>query len=828
MSLGVCIPGMVERGEISAAKGQEMARLFDTLEQDFKRQFGDQAASAMATDATLAAMEREALRKKRLALGQVQAQQRMVMEMGSFGGRNPTESGPIDPRAAVALFDRDGRASYSNVEGRRKAIRARTLGMIDGLLARHHTDPLSRVRNKAQLDDLVRELFGEDTGNLSARELAKSWTEAAEMLRQRFNAAGGAIGKLDGWGLPQAHDTRAVRAAGYEAWRDAILPGLDRQRMVDERTGLPFSDGGLELALRDVFETIRTDGWNKRAAGQAGGKSLANSRADHRFLIFRSADAWMKYQEAFGVGSAFDAMTGHIDGMSRDIALMEILGPNPTASVQWLKDTLERTAALDTAPDSRAVDRAFGATRKIDRLYDEITGAAGRPENRTMALAFSSLRSFQTAAKLGSAMLSATTDVAFQGMTRRFNGLASTTILPGYVKMFRPGAVADQRQAVRLIGIADEWSKRASGQQRILGEELTGEVSRRLAEGVLRVSGLSRWTEAGRWAFGMEFLGHISDQVDTPFQLLNSAFRRSLERYGIDGAGWDAIRATPLEMDRGAAWLKPSAVEDRELGDRLYEMILSETDYAVPTADLRTRALINSVAPKGNFFGEMVRSAALFKGFGISLLIMQGRRIMDMSGYSNRALYTGGLVLTTTMMGGLVLQLKALAGGKDPRPMDDQKFWGAAVLQGGGFGIFGDFLQSTTNRFDGGFAGTLAGPLAGDAQKLGELGQPIADVLTGTREDLAEKHLASTPWKAARLARSELPGGSLWYARLAFDRMLTDQLQAAIDPNYTESWARMEKRARDQRTQFWWEPGAVIPDRTPDFDNVLMTEGGDQ
>ncbi|WP_157013615.1 hypothetical protein [Sphingomonas parapaucimobilis] len=828
MSLGVCIPGMVERGEITPTKGEEMARLFDTLEQDFRRQFGDQAAAAMATDAALATMEREALRKKRLALGQVQAQKRMLVDMGGFAGRDPMAAGPLDPRAAVALFDRDGRAGYSNVEGRRKAIRARAFGMIDGLLARHHTDPLGRIRNKAELGDLVRELFGEDSGNLSARELATAWTDAAEMLRQRFNAAGGAIGKLEGWGLPQAHDTRAIRAAGYESWRNAILPGLDRQRMVDDRTGLPFSDGGLELALRDVFETIRTEGWNKRSAGQAGGKSLANSRADHRFLIFKSADAWMDYQDAFGVGTAFDAMTGHIDGMARDIAMMEILGPNPAASVRWLKDTLERQAALDTAPDSRAVDRAFGATRKIDRLYDEITGAAGRPENRTMALAFSSVRSLQTAAKLGSATLSAVTDVAFQGMTRRFNGLASTTILPGYVKMFRPGAVADQRQAVRLLGIADEWSKRAGAQQRILGEELTGDVARRLAEGTLRVSGLSRWTEAGRWAFGMEFLGHITDQVDRPYAQLNSAFRGALDRYGINAAGWDSIRKTPLERDRGAFWLKPDMVEDRELGDRLYEMILSETDYAVPTADLRTRALVNSVAPKGNFFGEMVRSAALFKGFGISLLIMQGRRIMDMSGWSNRALYSGGLVLTTTLMGGLVLQLKALAGGKDPRPMDDQKFWGAAVLQGGGFGIFGDFLQSTTNRFDGGFAGTLAGPLAGDAQKLAELGQPVADVLTGTRADLAEKHLAATPWKAARLARAELPGGSLWYARLAFDRMLTDQIQAAIDPNYTQSWSRMEKRARDQRTNFWWAPGDMIPDRSPELSNVYLNEGADQ
>lgn len=806
MSLRACIPDLVTKGKISQQQADEMGKLYDGLEQDFRRQFGDQAAAAMASDATLKAMETAALRKRQLALGQVKAQKRMLADMARFAG-GAKEGAPIDPRAAVALFDRDGRSEYSNVEGRRKAIRARAFGMIDGILADHHTNVIGQVRMKAQLEDIVRELFGEDSGNANAKALADAWTGAAEMLRHRFNAAGGAIGKLERWGLPQAHDTRAVRAAGYEAWRGAVLPGLDRARMVDTRTGLPFSNEGLELALRDVWETIRTDGWNKRTAGQAGRGSLANQRADHRFLIFKSADAWMDYQERFGTGNAFDAMTGHIDGMARDIAMMEILGPNPAASVKWLQDTLQRSAALSTEAGSKATDKAFAGTKQIDRLYDEITGAAGRPENRTMALAFSAVRSFQTAAKLGSATLSAVTDVGFQTATRRFNGLASTTILPGYIKMFRPGAIADQRQAVRLLGIADEWSKRTGAQGRILGEELTGEVSKRLAEGVLRASGLSRWTEAGRWAFGMEFIGHITEERSKGFNALDPAFRRTLDRYGIASDGWDAIRRTPLERDGHSEWIKPANVEDQGLGDKMLEMILAETDYAVPTADLRTRSMINSVAPKGTLIGEVTRSALLFKSFGVSMMIMQGRRIIEATGAS-RALYAGGLFLTTTLMGGLAVQLKAVGSGRDPRPMDDVQFWGAAVLQGGGLGIFGDFLQSSTNRFGGGFTASLAGPLAGDVQS-------VANAATA-------KHPA---WAAARLARQELPGGSLWYAKLAFDRMVTDQLQQAIDPNYVQSWDRMKKRAQEQRTRYYWAPGETAPDHAPDFSNAL---GGDE
>ncbi|MGK3808162.1 hypothetical protein ABI003_14880, partial [Enterococcus faecium] len=92
------------------------------------------------------------------------------------------------------------------------------------------------------------------------------------------------------------------------------------------------------------FETIRTDGWNKRTAGQDSGRgALANQLGESRFLVFKSADDWMAYQAKFGVGSAYDAMMGHIDGMSRDTALMEVLGPNPNATVGWIKDTIQKS-----------------------------------------------------------------------------------------------------------------------------------------------------------------------------------------------------------------------------------------------------------------------------------------------------------------------------------------------------------------------------------------------------------------------------------------------------------------------------------------------------
>lgn len=807
MSISVCVQGLIAEGRIPKGQAQEAERLYARHLAGLQRDMPMMAAASLASERTIAGLKAQLNRKKHLAGLAVTSRQRIEADIASFnGGKGGGPAGggaTIDPAAGPAFLAPNDKAPYSSVDGRMRAVRGRAHGIMNEILAKHSTNLMGKVRAPAELEDLVRELFKPgSTGKLAARELADAWTQTAEMLRQRFNAAGGDIGKLEDWGLPQYHDPRLVRQAGYDAWRGAIADRLDRTRILDVETGRPLDDAEFEEALRETFERIRSDGWSRRDPGIQGQSILANRRAESRFLIFKSADDWMDYQAQFGAATAFDAMMGHIDGMAKDIAMLEILGPNPNATVGWLKDVITKSAAEDRAPDSKTVDAAFGATKQIDRLVNEITGASQRPENRKLAMWFSAARSYQTATKLGGAFLSAITDLGFGATTRAFNGLPAARMLGDYVKLFKPGSIADQKLAVRLGLIADEWSSRTAAQGRYLGEELTGETSRRLAEGVLRLSGLSRWTQAGRWAHGMQLMGAITDARASAFGQLDEGFRRMLERYGIGSAEWDKIRATPVEMDRDIEWIFPDRIEDRVLGDRLLEMAAREADMAVPTPDVATRALINDVAPRGTLHGELIKSAFLFKSFGISLLNMHGRRMMEQAG-AQRLRYMGGLVIGTTAMGALAIWLKDIAAGRDPRDGTTPAFWGQALIQGGGFGIFGDFLASAESRAGGGLASTIAGPLAGDVQNA-------VGIATA-------KHPGA---EAFKFARGQIPGGTLWYLRTAFDRSVADQIQEEIDPSYRQSWRRVQKWADEQGSGYWWAPGDNAPDRAPDLSNV--------
>jgi hypothetical protein len=320
MSLDACLPDLERKGLVDVGRSKEARELYDELRRYYERSHDPSTAAALASQKTVERLEAAAAHKKRNTIRQIQAQQSALAKIRTYDGGDPADTGPLNPKGAEAILAFDGRAGHNDtVAARITTIKGRAHAMLDELLANHHKNLVGKIRRLADLEDVVRELFKPgSTGNDYARGIADAWNRASEMLRSRFNEAGGQIGKLDRWGLPQSHSSTLVRKAGFQAWRDHIVPLLDRGRMIDNMTGEPFTDQALELVLRDVFEKIRTDGWSSITPGNAGGKMLANQHAEHRFLHFTDGDAWLAYHNKFGSGTPFDAMMGHIEAMSRD------------------------------------------------------------------------------------------------------------------------------------------------------------------------------------------------------------------------------------------------------------------------------------------------------------------------------------------------------------------------------------------------------------------------------------------------------------------------------------------------------------------------------
>jgi polyhydroxyalkanoate synthesis regulator phasin len=824
MSFADCLRTAVEGGELKADDAKRLERDFKRFRDRFANN-SEAMADAEAKKALAELLQAESAHQKRKAKLSLQSIKRISAKISSY--KNPKGEADI-AAAAVDLLEHFGTAPFASVEGRRKAIVGMAHARMEDALYHFRRSAiagdLSR-HNKADLDNVLREAFGESTGDASSKHFAKVWEDTHEWLRQRFNAAGGAIGKLERWGLPQHHDARALRKAGMQTWKDSIRPLLDVTRMKHPLTGKAVDPGELDEILTEIWTNVATEGWaKKQPARQAFGRgSLANQRADHRFLVFRDADSWIAYQRDFGGGGdIFASMMGHINAMAKDIAAMEVLGPNPSGTIEWLKQAVKKQAMQKAAGQksyfagdaTKANDLANSAERKLDSLWGSIRGTLETPVNSTWASGFAAARSLITASVLGSAALSSLSDIGTTMVARSFAGIGAKGAFSDIVKAM--GSMT-RREAVSAGLILDNAMHVFHAQARYVGTLDGPGWSSFVADRVLTLSGLTPWTQSARHAFGLAFMRTAAENVDKPLDKLPDAFRSTFARYGIRAQDWDRMRRMkPHDMGNGVTILRPQEIAERideRLAERFLEMIQSETEYAIPNGSNRSKIMLVDQNRPGTFLGEVVRSFAQFKSFGAVFLLLHGRRIHGLLQGNNPgkgAAYAGSLLISTTLFGALSLQLKALAQGRDPQQMD-ATFGAAAILQGGGLGIYGDFLFSNINRQGGGFATTFGGPVVQRANDLWNL-------TAGNVAQLASGEKTHFGRELVKFAKGNTPGGTIWYTRLAWERILMDQLQFLVDPEADKAFKQRQRFFQKEFGQgFWWQPGRAAPQRAPDL-----------
>src|SRR3546814_5355539 len=88
----------------------------------------------------------------------------------------------------------------------------------------------------------------------------------------------------------------------------------------------------------ESWKTIATGGANKIEPGQFRGTGArANRGSDSRVIHFRDGDAYLDYQQQFGERAIYDVMTGHVQGVAKDIAAIAAFGTNPDHNCRMLR-----------------------------------------------------------------------------------------------------------------------------------------------------------------------------------------------------------------------------------------------------------------------------------------------------------------------------------------------------------------------------------------------------------------------------------------------------------------------------------------------------------
>ncbi len=851
-----CINAKAKLGKVNQDQAQAASDLYD--EQLAALNAANVPNAAMlAEQRTLAGLKASKLARQRATIAQMTAQESIRARLAGHGANTGD--------AAMALLDFDPANKFkgANVVQMGHDIENQAFARMEGIMRRFrarfaNVDKLptaAREARRATMRQVVRELFGEDSGSAEAKAYAEGASSAMEYSRALFNASGGSIRKLEKWGLPTSHNRRllasiiepgieqmapAARAARKaEIWTDYVMQRLDRKRMLDFHTGLPLTEPGLRRLLGHTYENIVTGGLSEVKPGVSGSGDFLGRRQQARFLMFKDADSWMEYQERFGEEAPFDTIIHHIRSMSRDTATLRVLGYNPLASVRYVEKLIAQgqgTAALQGVGKTaaRLAGNLFGKAERFRRLYDLTAGNINSPGNSTFAAIDESNRNVLQSAILGGAALSAISDRAFTWATASLLDVPNGRVLTRFLKSLSPASIEDQALALRVGFGAEDMLGAMISENRYTGEIFNPSISRTLADSVMRASGLVRLTTAGRQAFQVEFLGELTRLRNRGFEDLTPGMRRGFDLYDITKADWETFRKMQPWKDpkSGAEFLRPhdligdpSQIKDGPLFQRRFDlankfmsMINAERDFAIPSTSTRMRADILAGTRPGTLGGFVTRNVATLKSFPLTLMYMHmNRMILGQLPRMTRAKFAAQTIIGASVLGALGAQMGNIALGKDPQDMTDPKFWLKAAAKGGGAGIFGDLIFGDQSRI-GSFTDYVLGPVLSEEIPKG------LKLTVGTAQQLVTT--GTTKGKGKELvdfSRLMTPGRSLWYSSLAADRLIFDEVQAQIDPDYAASFARREEAARRESGQeFFSPPGSGFPpQRAPNFAPAL-------
>ena len=655
-----------------------------------------------------------------------------------------------------------------------------------------------------------------------AKDIAKIMFKYQRTALHRENKAGAFIRLKEGRIVTTVHNPALMTKAGLDEWTTFMMK--DKMVNWDKTANGQFKDDtnivAREEFLRRSYQAITTGvriTQERTEIGKAftGPQNIAKSRSASAIFTFRDADAWMEYNRTFGRGSLRESFVQDLQGSIRSTALMERLGTNPQAMFKRVQDRLLEKYRDDPDPTKIKRLRRQGVIDNFDSMLKEVTGEINFGSHTTLARTMHGVRAFQTMAKLGGAAISAFSDIAFMASNRMYQGQSLIGAWnDSFMALFKGMKQGEMREFADRLGIGIEAQLGDFMSRFNASDDIPGKSSKYLNT-FFKLNLLQPWTEANKRGITLIIANDLARHAKKGYSGLPDNMKTLLTLYDIDANKWEAIRKGVKRGPDGREYIVPGEIPDESVRGNVFNLLTNEAEFSVPSPGARERAILRQGYQPGTLAGESIRFVAQFKSFGVLGITKNlGRQVHGSGAKTLReALARGvggnlGLVNTiagTTLMGYIVLQAKQIAAGKEPRKVDSvndaYKIILASAMQGGGAGIYGDFLFGQANRYGGGTLETLAGP------GLGTLAETI-DLLqrTGNRLASGDDNI-SGDW--IRLLKSNVPGANLFYTKQALDYMVWHQMQEYVNPGYL---ARMEQRIKRENDQeFYIPPSSIVP-----------------
>ena len=666
--------------------------------------------------------------------------------------------------------------------------------------------------------------------------LAKIYQEFSETIRNKYNSYGANIEKIPGWIIRQNSDPFQLRNAldvinlknnikskeinggperNLAAWKDYILPKLDHARTFFQTDGTPKE---IDRFLNRVYNSlIRNENQIVDGAGNSfGSKTMTQKMSAKRVLHFKTADDWFHYNSMFGSQNLREGIISGFNMAGRNLGIMSKLGTNPKQNFKKIGDLIKNHLEdIGKQSEAEMVGSFMKTQGGNEKFMAEIDGSVNTIVSFSGAKWSAISRSIKAMAALGRATLSAFGDVHFYATEIKSQGRS-------YV-----GGVAEAMS--RLARIKNTKQKAGIAEQLgFINDSIIFDLAARYSSGdnlnrgfsqmqrtFFKLNLLTWWTNSLKDGAMLGMGNYVAKQTKISYKSLTPEFKRLITHYGISEKIWNHIRKMDLEKaDDGKEFfsarnidkLSDSVIKDIEgkttisvkqleiardnLKTRVLGMFLDRSTYAVIEPDARGRSWLKMGLQAGTGPGEALRFIAQFKAFPLAIMQKSiGRELaFTEAGRKYRALFgVAGLIVGSGIFGYISMSAKDLLKGKKPRdPMNKNTFF-ASILQGGGLGIYTDFLFGKIQQSTSSLA-TLAGPGITEATKV-----------VAIFNYLFKGEFSKAGKQGYLSIKDNIPFLNLFYLKTAFDYAIGYQIMETLSPG---SLKRMEKNMAKNGQEF--------------------------
>jgi hypothetical protein len=326
------------------------------------------------------------------------------------------------------------------------------------------------------------------------------------------NRAGAWVGKVPGYIVRQSHDILKIRAAGYESWRNTILPRLDDVTF----DGITDREQFLKNVYEGLASGIHLSGdkpdWMN---GFKGSQNAAKRASQERVLHFKDGVSWHEYNQQFGSGSLREALFGGLNNAARSTGMMRVLGTNPQNMFKYLADTIAEDLRGTASPAAQA-DFASQVRRLNRTTMPQIDGSLNIPGSVGMANVSAGIRGWLRMSQLGGAVISSFNDVPISATEMRYQGQNFMgSLLTAMKGRFSRYSGAEQKEILSSIGVySDAMTQEII--RRISGDDtLTGKMGR-AQQLFFKYNLMNFWTDSGRNSNAMMITNWLAKMPNTP------------------------------------------------------------------------------------------------------------------------------------------------------------------------------------------------------------------------------------------------------------------------------------------------------------------------